>query len=163
MCTHFIVDEPTSKSIGLSSDEHSVIETRSLYKVILSQNIALACFKERSDEIIGLNMVAITLKEEQKDKYVPSAEKLRIIFKANDIGQANFDPFEHYNVDKYMIAYGLSVNTKYRGRRIGEYILRARVPLAKAIGVSLTSGGFSAIASQKLALRAGFECNYEMT
>lgn len=70
MCTHFIVDEPTSKSIGLSNDEHSVIETRTLYKAILNQNIALACFKERSDEIVGLNMVAITLKEEQKDKYV---------------------------------------------------------------------------------------------
>lgn len=62
-----------------------------------------------------------------------------------------------------MFHYGLSVHTKYRGRGIGEYILRARIPLGKAIGVSLTSGGFSAIASQKLAARAGFECNIEMT
>lgn len=62
-----------------------------------------------------------------------------------------------------MTAFGLSVNSNYRGRHIGEYILRARIPLAKAINVPLISGGFSAIASQKLAARAGFELNYEMT
>lgn len=76
--------------------------------------------------------------------------------------QANVDPFEIYNVDKFMSAYGLSVNTKYRGRRIGEYILRARIPVAKAIGVSLTSGSFSSTAAQKQATKVGFECNFEM-
>lgn len=88
---------------------------------------------------------------------------MRKIFRCKDICQSNLDLFEHYNVDKYMTAHGLSVNSKYGGRRIGEYILRARVPLGKAIGVTLTSGCFSAISSQIVAFKAGFECNFEIT
>lgn len=62
-----------------------------------------------------------------------------------------------------MTAFGLSVNRQYRGRGIGEYLLKARIPLGKAIGVKVTSTIFSAIASQKLASKAGFQLNYEIS
>lgn len=78
MCKYFIVDEPPSKSLGLSNDEPSVIETRLIYGGILNQKIVVACFKERSDEIVGLNMVAITLKEERNDKYVVSYQTFKM-------------------------------------------------------------------------------------
>lgn len=70
MCNEFLVNEPMCKSLGVANDEHSVIERRELWKYVMSQNIVLACFKEISDEIIGINMVAVSLKEEQNDEYV---------------------------------------------------------------------------------------------
>lgn len=62
-----------------------------------------------------------------------------------------------------MTAFGLSVKSKYRGRGIGENILKARIPLGKAIGVNVTSTIFSAIASQKAAFKAGFQLSYEIS
>lgn len=74
-----------------------------------------------------------------------------------------FNIFDFYKVDKYITAFGLSVNRKYRGRGIGEHILKARIPLGKALGVQVTSTIFSSIASQKSASNAGFELNYEIS
>lgn len=45
------------------------------------------------------------------------------------------DIFTKYNVDKYLSAFGLSIAPKYRGRGIAKYILRARVPLCKEVGI----------------------------
>jgi GNAT superfamily N-acetyltransferase len=77
--------------------------------------------------------------------------------------QKQFNVFDHYKVDAYLGAMGLSVLPKYRGRNIGAQILKARVPLCKAIGVKLTTTVFTAIASQVLAKKVGFEDNYEET
>lgn len=107
-------------------------------------------------------MVGVELKDQSKNLFT-TAEILKKVMKANLFCEQQFNAFEFYNVDKYMSALGLSVNSKYRGRHIGEYILKARFPLAKAIGVSVTSTVFTGIASQKLAARAGFELNYAIT
>lgn len=66
------------------------------------------------------------------------------------------DVFQKYNVDKYLSALGLSVDAKYRGRGIATEILKARVPLCKAMGIPLTTTVFTGVASQKCATRAGF-------
>lgn len=186
MCSNFLVDEPMSKSLGklyyiwywnitngnnehkfkikgVANDENSVKEVCDFWKLMIQQKIVLACFKEGSDEIIGLNIVAIILKEEKEEKIVLKSEKMIKVVRAVDFCEKHFNPLEFYNVDKYMTALGLSVNSKYRGRCIGEYILKARIPLGKAIGVSVTSTAFTSIISQKLAKRAGFELNYEIT
>lgn len=39
----------------------------------------------------------------------------------------NFDVFEHYGVEEYMASFGLSVDKKYRGRRIGDQLLATRL------------------------------------
>lgn len=61
------------------------------------------------------------------------------------------------------MGHGLLVNRKYRGRGIGEHILRARVPIGKALDISVTSNMFTATGSQIIAAKAGFEVNYEIT
>ena len=59
-----------------------------------------------------------------------------------------------------MNSYGLSVGKKYQGRGIATRILKARIPLGKAIGVDLSHSLFAAIGSQIPAERVGFELNY---
>lgn len=78
MFTHFLVDEPRYKAMGVSTDEESAIEIRKLFKIVLQQKMVVACFKEGSDEFVGLNMLAIVTKEDQKVKYVVGSYALYI-------------------------------------------------------------------------------------
>lgn len=48
------------------------------------------------------------------------------------------------------------VNRNFRGLGIATEMLKARIPLLKAIGLSVTSTVFSVIGSQKAAKNAGF-------
>lgn len=77
--------------------------------------------------------------------------------------QKQFDVFQHYNVNAYLIAYGLCVDTAYRARGIATEMLKARGPLLKALGLKVTTTAFTGIGSQKAALKAGYEENFVMT
>lgn len=68
-----------------------------------------------------------------------------------------FDVFEHFKVDHYLCGAGLCVSSKYRGRKIATELLKARVNLLKALGLTVTSTIYSTIASQKAAVLAGHE------
>lgn len=56
-----------------------------------------------------------------------------------------------------MTAYGLCINPEYRGRGIATEMLKARVPILKALGLTVTSTAFTGIASQIAAKKAGYE------
>jgi hypothetical protein len=58
---------------------------------------------------------------------------------------SQFDPCQHYNVDKYLIAYGLCVDTDYRGCGIATQMLRTRAPLLKHLGLKVTTTAFTGI------------------
>ena len=68
--------------------------------------------------------------------------------------------FENYNVNQYLIAYGLCVDTTYRGRGIATEMLKARAPLLKDLGLVVTTTAFTGIGSQKAAEKAGYEENF---
>ena len=70
-----------------------------------------------------------------------------------------FDPADHYNVGSFLYGVGLCVDKTYRGRAISTEILKARVPLLKTLGLTITSTIFSGICSQKAAISAGYEEN----
>lgn len=71
----------------------------------------------------------------------------------------NFDPFAHYNVDKYLTSFGLSVDRKYRGRGIGEQFLAARKLVIKEFGLNFTHTIFTSDFSNHNADMAGFKEN----
>lgn len=75
---------------------------------------------------------------------------------------SKFDIFDHYKVDKFMVAYGLLILRQYRGRNLGVEILKARFALMKAIDVRVTSTIFTNLASQIVAKKAGFEENFSI-
>lgn len=58
------------KFLDLANDEVSVKSFEDVWRSLLKQHISLVCFKEGSDEIIGLNLVGIVLKEEKDEKYL---------------------------------------------------------------------------------------------
>jgi GNAT superfamily N-acetyltransferase len=68
----------------------------------------------------------------------------------------HFDVFDHYNVIYFLYAHGLAVKTEYRVRGIAAELLKARIPLMKAIGVNITASLFTTVGSQKPALKVGY-------
>lgn len=67
-----------------------------------------------------------------------------------------YNIFEKYNVDQYLTAFGLCVNPDYRGRGIATEMLKARAPILKALGLTVTSTAFTGIGSQTAAKKAGY-------
>jgi GNAT superfamily N-acetyltransferase len=82
------------------------------------------------------------------------------VFSAVSYTSQQFDVFAAHGVDKYLTAYGLCVNPDYRGRGIATQILKARVPILKALGLSVTATAFTGIGSQTAAKKAGFKDAY---
>lgn len=144
-------------------DTKSTEEIQGLWKLMMEQKLSLVCFKEGSDEIIGINILGMALKEEQDDECKLEGKAWKKIYGTEVFVFSKFNCFDNLNTDKYICAFGLSVQPKYSGRKIGGEILRARIPLGSAIGVKFSSTVFTAIASQKLATNLGFKTNYEIS
>lgn len=68
-----------------------------------------------------------------------------------------FDACEYYGVDKYLSSVGLIVSEKYRGRGIGEQLLKVRKIFCQAFDIKLTSTAFTSNFSNKIADKVGFE------
>ncbi|XP_058444181.1 uncharacterized protein LOC131425895 [Malaya genurostris] len=160
---HFIEEEPISVSKGISKDQSARDGLIDLWRSTLREQMTLVCYKEGSDEIIGANIVVVRESEEAyDDDAFPGGDQadVRAIFK---YVLAQFDPLKYYGVDHRLIAYGLTVNKRYRGRGVATEILNARVPMCKAFGIKLAAHPFSAPGSQGAARKAGYRTDYEIT
>lgn len=51
-------------SIGVPTNRQAIDDFLMLWRAMIKQNAALICFKEGSDEIVGLNMNFVTVKDE---------------------------------------------------------------------------------------------------
>lgn len=129
----------------------------------MEQRLTLVCYKEGSDEIVGINILGMASKDEQGDEYKLEGKAWKKIFGTEIFVFDQFNCFENYKTDKYICAFGLSVQPKYNGRRIGGEILKSRIALGSALGVKLSCTVFTAVASQKLAEKIGFKTNYGIT
>lgn len=85
------------------------------------------------------------------------------IFGVMSYAQQQFNVFKAYNVEEYLIAYGLCVDTNYRARGIATEMLKARAPMLKALGLKVTTTAFTGVGSQKAAEKAGYVENFAIT
>lgn len=81
---------------------------------------------------------------------------MKILRESSAFTSKLYDVFDHFPVDHYLHAYGLGVKDDQRGKGIAVKLLQARVPLLKALGVSVTFTTFSTLSSQKAAIKAGY-------
>ncbi|XP_055547737.1 uncharacterized protein LOC129731627 [Wyeomyia smithii] len=159
---HFIEEEPMCVSTGVPKDEGSRSSFVSLWRSILKEKMTLVCYKEGSDEIIGANIIAVKNKDNYFD-FKMKSEKQGNLLNIVEYVSKQFDFSERYGVENRLVAYGLAVNKRYRGRGIATEILKARVPMCKALGIKLAAHPFSAIGSQRAASSAGYRTDYEIT
>lgn len=157
----FIHDEPTCEAKKLAEDPVSVQEIGDVWRELVKHRVALICYREGSNEIAGLNMTYVACKDDKQD-YTCKGDRWRDVLDSVLYFSDRSNVFERYQVDQYLAAMGLSVTPKYRGRGIATEILRARIPLCKAVGLKLTSTVFTATGSQIPAAKVGFEENFVM-
>lgn len=68
----FIPDEPLGQAFGYPNDPHVYDDYKQFWAPIIEQRIALVCFKEGSDEIIGTNLIFVST---QQDNYFEEIRK----------------------------------------------------------------------------------------
>lgn len=79
-----------------------------------------------------------------------------------DFCAKQFNVCKHFDVDRYLSAYGLCVDPDYRGRGIATEMLKARKPFMQAFGLKVTSNSYTGIGSQIAAKKAGYQDAYEI-
>ncbi|XP_055617019.1 uncharacterized protein LOC129762609 [Toxorhynchites rutilus septentrionalis] len=100
-------------------------------------------------------MLTLVSKEAPKN-YQFKSSALQMIYKVNVRLAKQAHIFERYGVEHYQSAWGLSVSPDYRGRGIATELLRARIPICKAMGLKISVTNFSNSGSQIPAQRVGF-------
>uniref|UniRef100_A0A182QW05 N-acetyltransferase domain-containing protein n=1 Tax=Anopheles farauti TaxID=69004 RepID=A0A182QW05_9DIPT len=140
---HFLDDEPLCAYGRVRHNELSYEEIVKFWNYVFDEHITIACYKEGSKELI-------------------KSESMQKLVAVNEYMTDTVNLFEKFGVDKYLTAYGLSVNGRYRGRGIATEILKARRPICRAFGLRLTSTNFTAIGSQIPAAKIGFITDLEM-
>lgn len=163
MCTHFIADEPMCRSQRGIEDPEYVDNFRAIWAELVKQGFAVAAFIDDpaggKPIVAGVNMLGVDLKssEHKPDDFKLTNEKAMLVL-GTVIGlNEEARVYEHYNVDKYLYAFGLSVKPEYRGESLGGHILRVRDKIGAEYKIPVTSTGFTSPISQKLAERCGFE------
>lgn len=178
---NFVDDEPLAASRKISSSAVAMAEIVAFWSWCLEQRMAVVCYKEGSDEIVGVNLLHVATPGKHKHWKVSSAlvaqrsrykhlipkrqlesEDLWNTFEAHIYVGQQFNVFERFGVDRYLTAYGLAVNRRYRGRGIATELLKARIPMCKAFGIELTATNFTAVGSQLAAAKAGFKTDFEV-
>lgn len=110
----------------------------------LRQKVTLVCFKESSDEIVGLNVLGVVTQSETNQPHNYKGKGWsEICNNKKFITDTFFDPFKHYNVDILMFALGLNVLPQYRRKGIAYELMKGREFVAKAVGIQLSSNVFT--------------------
>uniref|UniRef100_A0A182J1P0 N-acetyltransferase domain-containing protein n=1 Tax=Anopheles atroparvus TaxID=41427 RepID=A0A182J1P0_ANOAO len=160
---NFLDDEPLCQYNRIRHTPVAYEEVVGFWMHCFSERMTVVCYKEGSKEMVGANLLAVKEINNSVDisKLIRSAGMQKLIA-VNEYMTETVNLFERYGVDKYLTAYGLSVNNRYRGRGIATEILKARVPICRAFGLRLTSTNFTAIGSQIPATKIGFKTDLEM-
>ncbi|CAG9794605.1 unnamed protein product [Diatraea saccharalis] len=162
----FLRDEPLCAVLGIPSDPPSIVTIRANWEKYLDQGVSLACFTEvdgRPDELVAFNIIVVRTKdEEEEDIENVVGESWKKLLKTLVTAEKLVDVYSIYGVDKYLSSSGLTVLPACRGQNIGARMMAAREPLCKALDIHAVCTVFTAITSQVLAAKTGFEVLAEL-
>ncbi|XP_017783198.1 PREDICTED: uncharacterized protein LOC108567321 [Nicrophorus vespilloides] len=154
----FVSDEPLCKFLKITEDEEALAEMKELYLDTLRQKYGLICFTKDNDgtqKLVGFNCTSRRMPNDRN--FECSNEKVKLFLEYEDKYIPGYkQQMEKLNIKDYLSAVGLFVLPEYRGESIGLQILKAREPLCKARGINISVTLFTSIASQKLAVKAGY-------
>ncbi|XP_013195677.2 uncharacterized protein LOC106138920 [Amyelois transitella] len=166
MVETFLRDEPLSKVLDIKSDPISIKSIRSNWEEYLSQNISLACFTEEDGQpgqLVGFNILVMKCEADGEESFEHiEGEPWRKLVKTLDTAEKLVNVFDHYGVDRYLSSSGLTVLPEHRGQNIGARMFAAREPLCRALKVDAVCTVFTAITSQVLAAKCGYELLAEL-
>ncbi|CAD1474771.1 unnamed protein product [Heterotrigona itama] len=161
MCKYFIADEPMCKCMNGINDPEYVKSFEQIWRTLINHGLSIAAFTEDPNGgkpiIAGLNVLTLSFKDEKFNSDEIKSKGGQVVFDAVLHLNKEVNVFERYGIDKYMTAFGLSVNPSYRGAALGAHLLNARVNVGREYNIPVTITAFTSPISQKLAERCGFE------
>ncbi|XP_063705715.1 uncharacterized protein LOC134834851 [Culicoides brevitarsis] len=160
MINHYIPDEPLARVMNLKDEPESINEYVDLWKGAMQQGIVIGCFK--GDELVGVNFTGVASKSDPKEEHHYKGRAFRLTIELYLWILDQFVMYDEFGIDKYMLAYGMGVDTRYRYRGIATEFLKARIPMMKALGLSHTATLFTSVGTQKAAVKAGYSTYYEI-
>ncbi|XP_065351705.1 uncharacterized protein LOC135947066 [Cloeon dipterum] len=175
MGTVYLRDEPMNQSMGTIDDPATVQEQLAIWQATTYRDgISIVALekgtpganmdlvsKENPPVIVGVSHLFVSSKGDPvppgnvSDK-IQSDKVLKIFKSFKEINKVA-NVFESYGVDHYIEGAGLSVSPEWRGKGIGQLLMQARYTLSRAMGIPMTRTIFTAVQSQKVALKGGFE------
>ncbi|KXJ70647.1 uncharacterized protein LOC109412744 [Aedes albopictus] len=161
---HFAGDEPLAANRGVVSDPEAMRDHYDFWRWVFDQKMTIVCYKEGSDEIIGVNLLFVKLASDVKKDVVVRSQSTRDIVEIHGYMMTErFNVFNLLHVDQYLNAVGLAINRRYRGLGIATEMLRARIPICREFQIPVTVTDFTAQGSQRAAEKAGFRTEAEVT
>lgn len=158
MISDYMPDELLSASIDLPNKPKAVDAYATLLKEAAEQQkLTIACFRERSDELIAVNFLHVLQKSALKPGFTHEEKVWEVYFGLVVDETIRADVFGKYGVDSYLSAYGMCVDRRYRNRGIATEMLKARCPILEMLGLKVTATIFTVHGTQKAALKAGWE------
>ncbi|KAG8235960.1 hypothetical protein J437_LFUL018079 [Ladona fulva] len=165
MIDYYMKEEPlasTLMKIAPFSDE----DIHEFYHNALNDNISMYAVDEaNNEEIAGVTMLRVASRcdPERHTKVDARLKSMQALFDFLHYCYDGIDFFTYKSgtsevvVDHILEPMGLSVAPHYRGRGIGEAIIKARHELVTELGVEATLGIYTSIYSKPLILRQGME------
>lgn len=154
----FILPEETfCRALKISEKKNAVRTLMSGYQELFRNNLSLICIEQSTGELAGINILSVKSKQPQDELKIINDPDIIELYITSKFTSSLFDVFEHYQIEHFLNANGLGVDINYRGRGIAVELLKARVPLMKAVGLTVTSTVFTTLRSQIAAIKANFE------
>ncbi|XP_037030530.1 uncharacterized protein LOC119070345 [Bradysia coprophila] len=164
MTRHFLSDEPLCQSRKLRAHPRSICDFQDIIRSTMLENkMTIACFREGSNDIVGMNILCINRRDDGIDMQDYQCPHINDIRTTREYIMGQVDLFDQYSVSKYLTSLGVSVSPYYRNRGVARKLLEAQQYVAKSFGISLYSNLFTSEFLQKCANSLNYDKNYEIT
>lgn len=157
MKTYFLTDEVLCKTIKLLDDPASVKSFEDHWSKSLQQKMAIGCYETESTRLVGVNFLFVSHKDTRRVVHSDEGEKFQYAIAVLDHLFEELNIFEKFGIDHFLNAYGMGVRREFRSRGLATELLKARIPIMKAMGIPYTATFFTGNAPQRAAARAGYE------
>ncbi|XP_031345480.1 uncharacterized protein LOC116172411 isoform X2 [Photinus pyralis] len=168
MTDGFCKEETLCKSLGLLNDPESVETLRKAWRLVLLDNVGLACYMENLDPngkpiLAAANCTHIKKCDEEEVNITITGSKVQQIFATLNVLMDEKNAFEFLETDFLLSALGLYVLPQFRGQGLGLELLNSREDICRALAIKASITVFTSSVSQYLAEKAGFKLLSEIS
>ncbi|CAG9800854.1 unnamed protein product [Chironomus riparius] len=163
MITHFIPYEPKLVSRDAKDDIAVAEDYYKRYMYGIKQKVSVACIKTGSEDFIAVNILEVQGRNDSNISFKPQSKTSIDIMEAINYIEDKADLFNRHMVDYYLSGTGLAIDPQYRGKGIATEMIKARTSILHFLNLKLTSTGFSSVAAQKAAVKAGHFCDLSIS
>ncbi|XP_038219788.1 uncharacterized protein LOC119838054 [Zerene cesonia] len=162
----FLDDEPLCQVLEIKKDPASIQTIRDNWEAMADQGICIACYSEENGQpkdLVGFNILVVkSIDDDDEDFDSIKGEQWKKLLLTLTATEELVNLFQHFAVSEYLTSSGLAVVSEHRGQNIGAKLIASREQICKAFGLQAVATVFTAIPSQVLAAKCGYQVLAEL-